>query len=109
MVNIELNNSFIKARIVHSCIVRYTPETVTTKSGIWPFRKVEKSSKDQWTLEIDYEQIDGARYSFTSKSYDHAYISQKFKDVMRQIKYQDSKFADALLEDAILSGGTKND
>lgn len=106
-MDLQLNNTYLKVRVVYSTMVKYTPRQEVIKKAFWPWDKDETEEKPSWTLEIDYLSENDLRYSYTSKSDDHSVLQTQFNDVMRQIKDQDSQFADKLLEDAIINGGSK--
>ena len=106
-MNIQLVNSFLKAKTVFSCIVKYTPKQEIIKKAFWPWGKSETKEIDTWTLEIKYLGEDDIKYTFTKASTDYNSLKTQFDSVMTQIRDQDNQYADRLLEDAIINGGTK--
>lgn len=107
-MNLLLNNSYFKVSIVYSCLIRSTPVTRVIKKAFWPWEKDITEEQQSYTLEMDYVQEGtGTRYTYTSKHPDHSVLKTEFDSIMRQIKDQDSQYADKLLEDAIIGGGTK--
>jgi hypothetical protein len=106
-MNIQLNSTYIKAKIVHSCIIKYTPDIIVIKKAFWPWQADETESKDNWTLVMKYEAEDGLVHTYSSKCVDRAILQKEFELIKPQIANQDNEYADRLLENAIINGGTK--
>jgi hypothetical protein len=88
-------------------MIRYTPETKIIRKAFWPWDKDETETVDQWIVEMHYTEFDGRSYIFTSKSNTEAAAKNVFDSIMKQIVDQDSQYANKLLEDAIINGGSK--
>jgi hypothetical protein len=104
-MDIQLSTSYLKVQVVYSCMINHTPIKTVVKKGFWPWEKDEVETEDSWTLTLDCLKFDGSRWQFTCKAKTYTDIKEAFDSVMKQIKDQDSSYADKLLEDAIISGG----
>lgn len=106
-MDLQLSTSYLKAKVVHSCMIKYTPTKKIVRKPFWSLDRDEISQEDGWTLEICYVREDDTQWTYTQSSKDHATLKAQFESVMKQIRDQDSQFTNRLLEEAIINGGSK--
>jgi hypothetical protein len=106
-MDLLLENSYLKVQKVYSLMIKSTPVDNVVKKAIWWWQQDVTETKDSWTLEMEYDRDCGKRFIYTSKCADYSMLKGQFDSIMKQIKDQDSQYADKLLEDAIISGGSK--
>ena len=103
-MDLQFNGTYIKARVVYSAMVTPKTEKVVSKEATF-WKKAEYKEVKTWVLAVEYLSENGQTYKFTSEHSDYNFVNDAFKEVMKQIKDQDSSYADKLLEDAIIGGG----
>ncbi len=106
-MNLQVCSSYLKAEIVYSILIKKTPLVIVTNKAFWFWGKDETKTEEGWTLEIDYRGTCGTRFTYSMRHADHAYLQTQFNALMKQIQDQDSQYADKMLEDAIIGGGSK--
>jgi hypothetical protein len=106
-MDIRLNSTYLKVSIVTSCLIKTTPIKIVTRRAFWFWERDEIEEKDNWTLEMHYKCFEGRPYTYTLSSGDYNQLKTSFDAIMKQISDQDSQYADKLLEEAIINGGTK--
>lgn len=106
-MDLQFNNTYIKVQTVYSLSIKFDPIKKVISSPFWSFKAPEYQQEDSWTLTMDYLRSCGDRYIFTSKCKDYTVLKTQYDEIMKQIRDQDSQYANKLLEDAIIGGGTK--
>src|ERR1019366_6402599 len=106
-MNIQTETSYLNVDVVYSCVITSKPIITVVKKSFWPWEKDEIKEEQSWVLTMSYLSSTGERYEYTTRCGDHGVLKTQFDSIMKQIKDQDSSYADKLLEEAIINGGTK--
>lgn len=105
-MDILVESTYLKVDIVYSCLIETEYGKPEVKSTWWKEGKPAIPTKH--TLKMRYSCPDKAgTWSYTAEYGDYTHVKKAFDEIMRQIKDQDSQYADRLLEDAIINGGVK--
>ena len=106
-MDLYLDGSYINAKDVYSAFLNYRPEKKTVITGRFWWKKVTEENVSKWEITMSYLSGASAHADFKCTGSDEKTMRDMFKSLMEQLKTNGAQWADKVLEEAIINGGTK--